>query len=205
MKRALLALLVLVFACGQDDCVQVGVVDEGFHVAEDGVELYPSVLPAAIAIDTTMTDVTLLPEALDQWNAWLSRDGVQRTVLVPAEEGETPRVLVSVGFTGTPDWGTSLYDAVNGVETADRTSIDYAEDGEVLGAEIVLSSDVEYDRPTMLMALLHSLGHAPLGLEDDPGPPTTVDLRSAMAKPMDPLGELTDSDFALLLPYLEGL
>lgn len=197
-------LAAFVFA-GSDGCVEVGVEDLGFHVAEDGVELYPCVLPAAIAADETLTDETLLPEAIDRWNEWLSRDGVSRTVLVLALAGETPRVTVSVGFTGTPDWGTSLYDAIGGVETGDRTSIDYAEDGEILGAEIVLSSDVEYHRPTMLVALIHSLGHAPLGFEDDPGPPTTVDLRSIMASPMDPLGELTDHDFELLLPYLEGL
>jgi len=52
--------------------------------------------------------------------------------------------------------------------------------------------------------LRHELGHC-LGLADDPGPPTTVDLRSVMASPLDPLGIVTDHDRALLAPYLEGL
>lgn len=186
----------LVFACGQDDCVEVGVVDEGFHVAEDGVELHPGMLPAAIAADTTVMDVTLLPEVLERWNVWLSRDGVARTVFVVAEEGEEPRAVVGVGY--VPASGSDL---TGEGDPAGIAALDYAEDGEVLYGEITLSSDYAYDRPTMVQALSHEIGHL-VALADDPGPPTTVDLRSVMSSPLDPLGELTRHDFDLLLPYL---
>jgi hypothetical protein len=201
MRYLLLVLIVAFLACGGDDCIEVGVIDEGFHVAEDGVELHPGMLPAAFAIDTTVEDVTLLPEVLDQWNVWLSRDGTVRTVLVVAEPEETPRVLVSVGFVPAPDWGVEFSDFDGEGDPLGIARLDYAEDGEVLGAEIVLSSDVAYDRDTLVDVLAHEAGHF-LALADDPGPPETVDLRSAMASPMDPLGELTEHDFELLQPYL---
>jgi len=193
-------LLTAVVCCG-NDCVEVGVTDEGFHVADDGVELYPGKLPAALGIDTTVTDVTLLPEVLDRWNAWLSRDGVARTVLVVAEEAETPRAVVSIGFVPAPDWGETFIDG-DVADPAEITYLDYdLETGEVLGAEIVLSSDIAYDRDTLVDVLSHGVGHF-LALADDPGPPATVDLKSVMASPMDPLGELTKADFDRLLPYL---
>ena len=41
------------------------------------------------------------------------------------------------------------------------------------------------------------LGHC-LGLDDDAGPPTTVDLRSVMGVPLDPLGRVTAQDNDLI-------
>lgn len=191
--RMLLAVFVLV-GCVGSDC-EPTYLDEGFHVAEDGVALHPGMLPAALATDDTVEDGTLLPEVLDKWNGWLSRDGTARTVLVVAEEGETPRAVVSVGLVPAPDWGSAD-------DPAGIAKLDYdLETGEVLGAEIVLSSDIAYDRDTLVDVLSHEVGHF-LALADDPGPPQTVDLRSVMASPMDPLGELTEHDFEMLLPYL---
>lgn len=195
--RMLLVLFALIGCCGSDGCVEVGVVDESFHVAEDSVELYPMQLPVALAVDETVEDDTLLPEALTAWNAWVEREATAAALV-----GETPRVLVSIGLVGTPEWSESIWDIVDGVQDAEVTNIDYAEDGEILGAEIIISSDVAYHRPTVLTALEHAIGHAVFGLADDPGPPTTVELQSIMASPMDPLGVLTEHDRALLEPYL---
>jgi hypothetical protein len=198
--RALIAFVLLLVCCGSD-CDPPVYLDEGLHVTVDGITLHPGVLPAAISADDTVEDATLLPEAVDQWNEWLSGDGVDRTVLVVAEPGETPRVTASVGYVPAPDWGEEFADG-SSAEPLGIAYIDFAEDGEMLGAEIVISSDIAYDRDTVLQVLLHEVGHGFFGLADDPGPPQTVDLRSVMSSPMDPLGVLTDHDFAIIVPYL---
>jgi hypothetical protein len=209
MKRTLLALLALVFACGQDDCVEVGVVDEGFHVAfseELGdVELYPMVMPAAIAADPTLTaeDPAALGDALAWCNEQASQDGIDRITVVEAEEGETPRVTVAVGYVPAPEGLEALYDDAQGVVDAGIAYLDYAEDGEVLGAEVVVAYEIAYDGPTLRDVIAHEVcGHSVWGLADDPGIDVTVELQSFMGTPIDPLGELTEADFVLIEPYL---
>jgi hypothetical protein len=201
--HVLFVLLTSLSFAGSDGCVEVGVVDEGFHVADDGVELYPCKLPAALLADETVDDAAALPEALDRWHGWTSQDGIDRVAVVEAEATETPRVLVSFGYVPAPDWGETFIsgDVDDPVGIA---YVDYAEDGEILGAEIVISSDVAYDHETVVDVLSHEIGHAVFGLADDPGPPTTVELRSILSSPLDPLGELTRHDFELILPYLPG-
>jgi hypothetical protein len=199
MKSIRLVALVLLAAtaCGSD-CVEVGVTDNGFHVADDGVTLHPGMLPAAVGVDDTVDDPTLLPEALAWCNARLSQDAVLREATL----GETPRVIVSIGFVPAPDWGETFEDMLNGSsDPVGITYLDYAEDGEVLGAEIVLSSDVAYDRDTLVKVLEHEIFHF-LALSDDPGIDITVELRSIMSSPLDPLGDLTEHDYVLLFPYL---
>jgi hypothetical protein len=202
MRRLHIAFVLLAtIVCGGNDCVEVGVTDEGYHVADDGVVFYPCKLPAALLADETVDDADALPEAIERWHGWASQDGVDRVAVVEADPTETPRVLVSFGFVPAPDWGETFIDG----EVDDPVGIayvDYAEDGEILGAEIVVSSDIAYDHETVVDVLSHEIGHAVFGLADDPGPPTTVELGSVMASPRDPLGELTEHDFEILLPYL---
>lgn len=202
--RMLLVVFVLVGCMGSDGCIEVGVVNNGFHVADDGTELYPCKLPAAILVDETVDDADALPESLERWHGWTSQDGVDRVAVVEAEATETPRVLVSFGYVPAPDWGETFISGT-AAEPMGIAHVDYAEDGEVLGAEIVISSDIAYDHETVVDVLAHEIGHAVFGLADDPGPPETVDLKSVMASPSAPLGVLTRADFDLLLPYIEGL
>jgi len=202
--HGLFVLLAAAVCCG-NDCVEVGVVDEGFHVADDGVELRPMLQPVSVAADDTVEDETLLPEAVAWCNEQASQDGVLRVPIVVAEPGETPRVMISIGYVPAPDWGESFEDFVVGGESepAGIAYLDYdLETGEILGAEVVLSSDIAYDRPTLLKVLEHETLHAVWGLDDDPGIDVTVELRSIMSSPLDPLGRLTQHDFLLVLPYL---
>ena len=179
----LLALTVLLAACDPT------YLDEGFHVADDGVELHPGAMPATVAGDEDTAGLAI--DACAWWADQLGADA-----LVPSEPGY---VTVALGLVPA-----STADLDAGGEPLGIASIGYSAWGSVLTCDVTISSDIAYDRDTALQVLRHELGHC-LGLADDPGPPTTVDLRSVMASPLDPLGIVTDHDRALLAPYLEGL
>jgi hypothetical protein len=99
-----------------------------------------------------------------------------------------PEVVVSEGFIAGDEEDS----------TYDLTTVDYELDtGNIVQCDVVLNSVFAYDGATMLQTLIHSLGHC-LGLDDDPGPPATVDLQSAMSKPLDPLGEFTQHDIEII-------
>lgn len=190
------AVLAVVLSSGSD-CDPPTVEDNGFHTpADTGVALHPGDLPLFVAPDETIDDATLVPEAIGWWNSELSSDNVARLAFLEAGGIDAPQVVVAYGYVPAPDSDLSGEGDPVGI-----AYLDYAEDGSVLSAEIVLSSDYSYHRPTMLKALEHELGHT-LGLADDPGVDITVDLMSIMSSPLDPLGELTEHDFDLLEPYI---
>lgn len=190
--RFLLPLIVVSsFSCPTEDCqVETEVEDNDFHITDGGLQLRPGALPFAVMVDETVEDETLLPEAVEWWN-----DAVGTEVLVI--DDVAPQIVVSTGYVPTPD-----SDLTGDGDPIGIAYIDYAEDGTVLNGEVVLSSDVAYHRPTMLKALEHEFGHLPMALSDDPGIDVTVDLKSIMGSPLDPLGELTDHDLKLIEPYL---
>ena len=182
MYGRLLALAVLLAACDPT------YLDEGWHVTSDGTELHPGAMPATVSGDEDTAGLVI--DACAWWADQLGADA-----LVPSEPGYVTVAIGLVPSTGDPD--------ADG-EPMGHATIGYSAWGSVLTCDVTISSDIAYDHDTALQVLRHEIGHC-LGLADDPGPPTTVDLRSVMASPLDPLGVVTDHDRALLAPCLEGL
>lgn len=179
MRCCLSALLALSLLLLGSDCEEdrLDDLDEG-RMVRDGVELRRCAYPVTVAADATLEDLSVLLEAAAAWDAWAGFDTFE------VVEGFAPDVTVAVGFAGDGDEG-------------DLTTVGFAEHGCITDVEVVLSSDIAYDRAVLLKTLEHSLGHS-LGLENDPGPPECVDLRSIMSSPLDPLGVLTEHDRELL-------
>jgi len=167
MRTAAIILAVALAGCAPDW------MDNGLLV-RDGVELHSGTFPRYVTTDGTMSDA-LAEEAAEWWNDQVGLPLMEYTPLGASD------VVVGVGYIPNPD-------------ALGRADIDYARDGAILGCVITIASDYAYDRATALQALRHELGHCPLGLDDDPGPPVTVDLRSIMSSPLDSLGEVTDHD-----------
>jgi len=172
---------------------RLNALDEGLEV-RDGYEVEPYVLPWSITVTTEVDDPdfgfdrNLITEAVDWWNDTIDRDGTDRTWFTEEPVTEQNGVLhVTVGFTG----GTEEEPVGGLLEAA------YSE-GFILYATLIVSSDLTYHEDTVLAILKHEMGHA-MGLADDPGPPTTVDLNSVMGSPLVIDGDLTDHDFELLI------
>lgn len=189
MTRTRIALFtaVALFALGAD-CPGPADLDEGWLVG-NGLELHPGVLPATVSADT---DAMPFAEAAVAW--W--EEQLDCAVFELDLEGNGD-VFITTGLVPA-----STEDIDSGGEPLGLAELDFAEDGAILGGTITISSDITYDEDTATQVARHELGHC-LGLADDPGPPTTVDLMSVMASPLDPLGELTDGDAQRLEPYLE--
>ena len=184
-------LALALFTCGSS--CEPTYLDNGFLVV-DGLELHPGVLPFVVSVDETVEDATLIPEVVEWWN-----DQVGAEVLLVASPDDVSQVTVSVGLVPLDGSDEDVEDGPAGIAYLDFDE----DDGTLLGAEVVLSSDIAYDREMLLLSGLHEVGcHATLALADDPGPPVTVDLRSICSDPLDPLGVLTGHDRDLLEPYL---
>ena len=174
----------MLFTLGAD-CPGPADLDEGFHVAADGTVLQPGI-PATV--EATADALPAAEAAVAWWNAELDCEALE---LVESNAD----ILVTTGL--VPDHGDPGADGV----PIGLAEVDYAEDGTVLGGTITIAYEIAYDEATAAQVATHELGHLPFGLADDPGPPETVDLRSIMASPLDPLGELTAADRARLLPF----
>jgi len=183
-----LSFLLCSCSCPSGPIVQVGVTDEAFLV-EGEKNLRPGALPFSIVPDWTVHDSGLVPDIVERWHGWL--DTEQGVVA----DGDMAQVILSIGYVPV----ASEEETILGI-----SHIRFAEDGTILGGEIVLSSDYDYPagRELLVQAGCHEVGHAVFALADDPGPPTTVDLRSIMSDPLDPLGRLTAADLDRLEPYL---
>jgi hypothetical protein len=177
----------MLFTLGAD-CPSTTDLDEGFHVTPAGLELRPAALPATVSASTDALPFAQV--AVAWWNEAL---GCEVLELVDGAAD----VFMTTGLVPA-----STEDVDSGGEPLGLAEVDYAEDGTVLGGTITIAYEITYDAETSEQVARHELGHLPLALADDPGPPTTVDLRSVMASPLDPLGVLTDGDRARLEPFL---
>lgn len=164
--------------------------DEGFHVTETGLELQPGALPFAVAWADDAGPRVLEESAL-WWDEQLSSE-------VFFYDGNAPQVTAEFGYVPAPpdDAWTGDFD-LEGFPLG-IAYLDFDEFGAVTFCEIVVSSDIEYDGPTVAAVMRHEIGHC-LGLADDPA---SVDLNSVMASPVRPAGELTPWDADRLQPYL---
>lgn len=188
----LIALVVIIITtCSGCDDVQVGIEDNGLLAAPDGRELAPAPWPLTVSADDSVAAEGLggaVSRAASRWNGWIGQDALEEV-----DSGG----FIEVSVNGLPLEGAD--DVMDLQDELELTTVYFDPDTlEVVRCQIVLNVDLAYDEPTMELAVAHGVGHC-LGLDDDPGPPRTVDLRSIMAKPADPLGELTDHDFDLLL------
>jgi hypothetical protein len=205
MCKIIVLLSLLLCSC---DCqsgepvVQVGVPDEGFQVADDGTALKIGALPFSMAPDWTVQDAALVPDIVGRWRDWLIEAGYDPGLQVA--DDDIIQVTLSIGY--VPSSGCEVAwpgDRCRPSKLA-TSNIQYARDGTILGGEIVLSSDYDYStgRDLLVVAGCHEVGHVVYALADDPGPPRTVDLRSIMAKPYDPLGRPTKADIERITPFL---
>lgn len=182
--------------------VQVGIEDEAFQLADEGMPLKIGALPFSMAPDWTVQDQALVPDIVNRWRTWLIDAGYDPGLQV-ADDGSA-QVTLSIGFVPNSGCDTAWPGERCLPTTLATSNIQYTRDGTILGGEIVLSSDYDYStgRDLLVVAGCHEVGHIVYALADDPGPPRTVELRSIMAKPYDPLGRPTKADIARIAPFL---
>lgn len=162
---------------------------------EDGVELRPGPVPRSIGADgPSLSDENLsdiVPGAVEWWNEQVGREMLWHDLV-------TPDITVEANYLEPTDMvGWYI------IEDYDLTEVHFSTyDGAMSTCHIILNIDFAYHRPTMEQALYHSIGHC-FGLRDDPGIDQTVELRSIMSSPLDPLGELTMTDRECLLAAME--
>jgi len=193
MKANLLVLLAFVFLMGSDGCIEVGVVDNGFMVTDDGVELSPGLLPMTVGIDATVESPDMVREAIAFWNDRLGME-------VFVETDAVNDISVVEGYI-EPDIyrDSSIYclDSYNGSEL-ELAGVRYATDGMVISCDLIINVDYAYDDEYIRLGAKHGFGHC-LAFEDDPGIDETVELRSIMSNPIDPLGDVTTHDRQLFV------
>ena len=178
----------MLFTLGAD-CPSTADLNELWLITPAGQDAQPQVPLPALWADETVPAGWLEGEVA--W--WNDRLGCE--ALCIDEYGE---VLVDVGYV-SPYADGDLLDLDDDGETAERAHVEFDADGFVVSGTITISSDIAYNESTARLALRHAIGHVPLALADDPGPPMTVDLRSTMGSPNDPLGDLLEADRAALL------
>jgi hypothetical protein len=187
----------LVALCG---CDGIGPVDRG-RMERDGNVLRPMVLPFEVIVSPDVEHADAVTDGLDVWNAATDPltafevrvDGAAFDAAWPlAPEERMGVVLVSEGFAGTPggmtDAGVS-FDDPGGVAL-----LVWNADGEIIAADVTISSDIAYDRQTVRDAAAHEGGHV-LGFDHDD---SSLDLGSCMASPPEYDCDATEADVATL-------
>lgn len=205
MRKTLVVLSLLLCSCqcpSGEPIIQVGVPDEGFQIADEGMLLKIGPLPFAVTPDWSVQDVALVPDIVNRWRGWLTDAGLNPGLEVAYDD--IAQVTVSVGYVPNSGCDVAWPGERCRPTTLATSHIRYDQDGTILGGDIVLSSDYDYStgRDLLVVAGCHEIGHVVYALADDPGPPRTVDLRSIMADPYDPLGRPTAADLARIEPYL---
>lgn len=208
MCKTYLVLSLLLCSCqcpSGEPFVQVGIEDEAFQIADEGMPLKIGALPFSMAPDWSVDDVALVPDIVGRWRGWLSGAGYDAGLRVA--DDEMVQVTLSIGHVPNSGCEVAWPGERCQPSTLATSHIRYAADGTILGGEIVLSSDYDYStgRDLLVVAGCHEVGHVVYALADDPGPPRTVDLRSIMAKPYDPLGRPTEADIERIAPFLLSL
>lgn len=182
-----LAIIAGVFLTGcSESSDRIRSLDNGIIVIE-ALDIVPSDVPCRIDGDDSLRDDGLdyLPfYAQEVWNSWVGAE-------VVSDDPNSPRMGLSVNYNPV---GADL----NHLDTYENVHIQFNELGEITSCECVLNVDYAYDSEWMELATLHCVGHCCFGLADDSGPPETVDLRSIMSSPLDPLGEPTEGDLAII-------
>ena len=207
MHKLITVLLLFLCSCqcpseSDEPFIQVGIEDEAFQVADEGMALKIGALPFAVAPDWTMTDAALVPDMVNRWRGWLTNAGYNPGIEVA--DDSIYQVTVALGYVPNSGCDTAWPGERCRPTTLATSHIRYASDGTIIGGEIVISSDYDYStgRDLLVIAGCHELGHVVYALADDPGPPRTVELQSIMAKPYDPLGRPTKADIDRIAPFL---
>jgi len=189
MRWSLLALVAtFVLLTGSDGCIEVGVVDNGFMMTDEGVVLSPGLLPMTVGIDSTIEDPSAVRESIDLWNRKLETE-----VFVEVED--VADVLISENYiAAVMNTEDSIYNISSYNDSPlDLTETEHAPDGMVISCNVIINVDYAYDREYSRLGSSHGFGHC-LAFADDPGINETVELRSIMANPIDPLGDVTIHD-----------
>lgn len=208
MRKTHLVLSLLLCSCqcsSDEPFVQVGIKDEAFQITDEGMLLKIGALPFSMAPDWSVDDIALVPDIVGRWRGWLADVGYDAGLQVA--DDEMVQVTLSIGHVSNSGCEVAWPGERCQPTTLATSHIRYTSDGTILGGEIVLSSDYDYGtgRDLLVVAGCHEVGHVVYALADDPGPPRTVDLRSIMAKPYDPLGRPTEADIERIAPFLLNL
>lgn len=183
MMRWLPLLALLLVACEP--------ADNGW-LAPGGEELRPVYLPGPIVGDESLEPDGLeyLPEfAMDWWNTAVGEVIWDRS---PDTGSGPPLAVLTMNYvTDAGEWDENT--------EAETTYLEWDEHRRISSCVVTLNVDLGYHPETMELAALHGVGHC-LALADD----DSLDLRSIMNKPLDPLGELTDHDRQLLRGWLRS-
>jgi hypothetical protein len=198
VTRLLALALAVLFLLGSDcEEQRLDDLDEGFRNVGE-LEIHPEVIPMAVEGDSSLDDeglAPLVPAVVAWWNDQIGDDEDWFYEAMGA-----PDITVEVNYISLDSMPDDFLAIEHDVDLAEIHYSTY--DGAVISCHCILNVDLAYDYDTMEQGLRHCLGHC-LGLEDDPGIDVTVDLRSIMSNPLDPLGELTDHDRELLLGAIE--
>jgi hypothetical protein len=181
--------------------------DNGPTIGINGIALEPLFLPVKVIYEQTPVINQLVSDAETFWNNSVSRDGVKRTVVevvsIDTVYYDDCIVLIQTGLNDDVVPDQEKY----GIHVPEKTELSYTRYGLIRNAIITLDL-VQITKLNLSIKRLgetvvrHGLGHF-LGLDDDSGPPTTVDLKSVMANPVDILGELTSKDFDYIKSYYD--
>lgn len=193
--------LFLFVLCDCEGCpIEVGPEDNG-RMVEEGSELRPLALPWLVSVSEDIDNRDAVLSALDDLNSQLdpvvafdvSTDlELYDELWLLAPNARVGTVLISQGFAGTP--GGLSEDGVPLEDPGGITYLIWDEEGMILAADIVLSSDYTYHWQTTRDVTAHEAGHT-LGLAHDD---SSLDLGSCMASPPEYDCELTPSDVVLV-------
>jgi len=197
--RYALALAVFSLFLLGSDCEErrLAGLEEGFREVGD-LTIHTEVIPVGMSGDASFIPDGLepiIPAVIAWWNDQIDDD--EDWIY---EDLTSPDFTAEVNYLALDEMPDDMFAIEHELDLA---AVYYSvADGAVISCHCILNVDFAYDIEYMELGLRHCVGHC-LGLEDDPGIDETVDLRSIMSNPIDPLGELTDHDRALLLGAVE--
>lgn len=195
MRQAVLLVVIFCVSCASTQRIfnqRMDSLDNGFMI-NNGNCVNALSLPISV-FPSYGTAYRWVAAAVLWWNTELDHE------FFVIEDNQSTALIYSdhyiEGFTASNQWFDldELYSDL----TYGRASLGLDENGGIVTQYIELNYILAHNDRAMIQSLKHELGHL-LGLQDDPGPPVTVDLNSIMADSLIWNGELTRNDRNLII------